>query len=290
MRKPWLCTIDGSTRLAGVIGFPVHHTLSPAMHNAAFAALGINAVYLPLAVKPQDLRHVLRALSRLGALGVNLTIPHKQAALRIVDRIDDSARRIGAINTVEFLAGRLIGHNTDGLGFLASLRGVLRPRGRSALLLGAGGAGRAVAVALAGAGLGRLYVAETNPVPARRLLAHLSRLGFSRAAVVAPGSTALRAAAGRADLVINATPLGLRPADPLPLPPAWLRRGACVFDLAYGRKLTPWLAAARRRGCRIVPGWRMLLHQGAAAFRIWTGRTAPLAAMRAALRAAGVKD
>ena len=280
--------ITGTTRIAGVVGNPIAHTLSPVMHNAAFAALGIDAVYLPFGVVPGGLGNLLRVLSTVGALGLNVTIPYKQAVLRFLDELAPSARRIGAVNTVVFARGRRIGHNTDGYGCLASLRPVCPPRGRRAVLLGAGGAGRAVAVALLDAGLAQLTLVEPEVAARRRLQDHLQHLGHTAVTALSPGTVEVRARLAEARLVINATPLGLRPMDPLPIPAAWLPHRACVLDLVYGHGPTRWLRAARRRGCVTVPGWHMLLHQGAESFRLWTGRPAPLSVMRAALLAAGV--
>ncbi len=281
-------TISGTTRIAGVVGDPIAHTLSPAMQNAAFAALGLDAVYVPFRVEPSGLGPLLRALSAAGALGLNVTVPYKQAVVRHLHGLAPSARRIGAVNTVVFSRGKCVGHNTDGTGCLASLTPVCPPRGQRAVLLGAGGAGRAVAVALCDAGCAHLTLVEPDAAALRRLTTWLSRLGHRRVTALAPGTAPVREALARARLVINATPLGLRPADPLPVPAAWLPARACVLDLVYGHGPTRFQRVAGRRGCRVVPGWHMLLHQGAEAFRLWTGRPAPLAVMRRALLLAGV--
>lgn len=289
MNKPATrVTISGTTRIAGVVGNPIAHTLSPAMHNASFAALGLDAVYVPFRVEPSGLGPLLKTLSAVGALGLNVTVPYKQAVLRHLHALAPSARRIGAVNTVVFSGGKRIGHNTDGTGCLASLNPVLPPHGQRAVLLGAGGAGRAVAVALCDAGLAHLTLVEPDASALRTLTARLARLGHRRVTACAPGTAAVRAALAQARLVINATPLGLRPTDPLPVPAAWLPSRACVLDLVYGHGPTRFQHAAVRRSCRVVPGWHMLLQQAAESFRLWTGRPAPLAVMRRALIAAGV--
>jgi len=258
------------------------------MQNAALSALGLDAVYLPFPVRPEALRRFLRTLADVGALGLNLTIPHKQKALTLVDEVAPTAQRIGAINTVVFRNSRLIGHNTDGAGFLASLRGVLTPKGKRVVMLGAGGAGRAVAVALADAGVASLTLLARNPEQRRGLAAHLRRQGYSGAAHAALDAPDARKRLDEAHLVINTTPLGLKPTDPLPLPEDWIPENRCVADLVYGRGPTRLLQAAARRGCRTVPGWHMLLHQGAEALRLWTGRRPPVEVMRRALLRAGV--
>ncbi len=280
--------LTGRTRLAGVIGQPVRHTLSPAMHNAAFAAVGVDAVYVPLEVGPAGLSRLLAALADVGALGVNVTLPYKQCALKLVDRCSAEARRIGAVNTIVFRGRRLIGHNTDGLGFLASVRKVMSLDGQRVVLLGAGGAGRAVAVSLLGQRIRHLTLAEPDARRSARLMRDLRRLGTVPVTRVQPGSTALKTLLAQAGLLVNATPLGLKTSDPLPVAAGEIPRGICVMDLVYGRGPTAFLRAARRRRCRIIPGWHMLLYQGAEAFRLITGHPAPLGVMRAALQRAGV--
>jgi len=282
--------ISGTTRLAGVIGCPIQHTLSPAMHNAAFKALGLDAVYLPLGVPEQGLAPLLASLRSLSALGANVTVPYKEAVVPLLDECSIAAQRIGAVNTIVFAHGRLIGHNTDGPGFLASLKDRLTLKGKQVVLVGGGGAGRAVAVTLAEAGVRHLVVADVNQVKMEKLVEDLGRLGARSVRPVAPQSDALQMELEQADLVVNATPLGLKPGDPLPVPETWLPRGKCVMDLVYGKGPTRFLQAAARRRNQVVPGWLMLLHQGALAFRLWTRKNPPVAVMRRALiQAGGIK-
>lgn len=284
-RSAW--NIDGHTRLAGVVGWPIEHTLSPAMHNAAFRHYGLPVVYLPLGVPPAGLGAFCRGWRQLQPLGFNVTVPHKQTIMRQLDGLAPSAEAMGAVNTVVCRRGRWIGHNTDGYGFLASLAGVFSPRSQRVVLLGGGGAGRAVAFSLAKAGAAQLTLSEPDAGRRRRLIRDLRRRGFTAVAAATPGSADLRSAVGKCRLLVQASPLGLRPQDPLPLPESWLPRGICVYDLAYGRSLTPFLRLARRRRNRVIPGWNMLLWQGAEAFRLWTGRKPPVEIMRAALISAG---
>lgn len=286
MSRKCCITISGRTRLTGVVGNPIAHTLSPVMQNAAFAARGVDAVYVPLGVGPQSLRPLLRGLAGLNALGVNITIPYKHQALQLVDECSAAARRIGAVNTVVFRNGRLVGHNTDGLGFLASIRPHFRPRGQRAVLVGCGGAGHAIAVSLAEAGISDLTLIDPDAAQRRALLARLRDYGRLRLGHYAPGAAAARAQAAAAGLLVNASPLGMKPRDPLPLPADWIPRKCCVMDAVYGRGLTPWLRAAQAKGCRVVPGWHMLLHQGAESFRLWTSLRPPLQVMQKALESA----
>jgi shikimate dehydrogenase len=265
--------ISGATRLAGILGDPVIHSLSPRMQNAAFAATGLDWVYVPLPVQAARLGDAVRGLLATGFAGANVTIPHKTAVLEHCDEVDEAARRAGSVNTLVFRDGRVLATSTDGL----AVTSALDVRGRRALLLGAGGAAQAVATALAEAGVGRLRVAARRPEAARALAAHV------RAAV--PGVPVEEAAwppdCADATLLLNATPLK----EELPVAP---HGGLAVVDLAYlpdGRE-TALVAAARAAGCReIVDGLEILVRQGAASFERWTGLPGPLDVMRAAVRA-----
>lgn len=291
MTASHVAQINGTTRLAGVMGWPIAHTLSPAMHNAAFGFYRLNAVYVPLGVPREGVRPLLQSLRAVGALGVNVTVPYKESVIPLLDRLAPSAAAIGAVNTVVFEKQRMVGHNTDGLGFLASVREVLSPRGKRAVLVGAGGAGRAVAISLARAGVKHLSLAEPDLRRRQRLLRDVRKAGTLSVMGVAPGSAALRRELAACHLLVQASSLGLRKQDPLPVPAAWMPNRICVMDLVYGKQLTPFLTLARARHNRIIPGWRMLLYQGAESFRLWTGKKPPLLHMRRALLAAGgLKD
>lgn len=274
-----------------LLGHPVGHSLSPAMHNAAFAALGLRARYTLLDVAPRDLTTTLDELHASVFGGLNITIPHKEAAYRFLARqhtLAESARALQAVNTVVFQRdGSLVGHNTDAPGFLDALKESFRatPRGKRILLLGCGGAGRAVALTCARQGAASIQVADVQPAARRRLLRALRQT----APDLSLGGIALNRAARAArecDLIIQATPVGMQPDDPSLLPPEAFRPGQVVFDLIYNPAETPLLAAARAAGARTANGLGMLLHQGARAFRLWTGRQPPIPVMRAALEKA----
>ena len=271
-----------STRLAAVIGSPVRHSLSPAMHNAAFGALGLDWVYLAFEVAVGAVPAAFAGARALGMGGLSVTIPHKAAALAEVDDLTPAARAVGAVNTV--VAGddrRLLGDNTDGAGFLASLADEgFDPAGRVCLVVGAGGAARAVVHALVGAGAAEVMVANRTPERAEEAVARTE--GVAR---VASTDEVVRA-----DLVVNATPLGLAGSAPaeLPVNAALLGRGQLVVDLVPNPAVTPLMRAAREAGCSVAGGLGMLVHQGALAFEQWTGRPAPVGVMRAAaVRALG---
>lgn len=275
MGAPWPTS---STRFAGVIGWPVAHSLSPAMHNAALRALGLDWAYLAFPIAPQHLEASVRGLFDAGCSGLSVTIPHKQAVLACCDELTPAVQAIGAANTLVPLGdGRVRGDNTDAEGFLRALdeAAPVALQGRDVLMLGAGGAAKAIAFALEGRGA-RLRVAN-------RTIERAAALGepvhFTREAIEA-------AAAGCA-LVVNATSLGMGSDDvPPELPLDALGPGTVAYDIVYRQEPTPWLIAAAGRGARTVDGLGMLLHQGAAAFAQWTGTEPPVDAMRAGLTAA----
>jgi len=277
--------ITARTKLYAVLGHPVAHTLSPAMHNAAFAALGLDAVYVALDVTPEKLPAALMALADLGFGGLNITVPLKEVACRALPNLDESARLMGAVNTVRFTPGGPVGHNTDGAGFLRAVEESFGApvTGRSMFILGCGGAGRAVALASAGAGVTKFALADLDAPRVRKLAMELeTQFMVSEARVVeSPGEVA--EAARTADLVVQATPVGLKPGGASPLGAKAFRAGQWAFDLVYGAPETPFMREAKQGGAKAANGLGMLLHQGARAFEIWTGRSAPVDVMRQAL-------
>jgi len=276
-------------RLFGVLGDPIEHSLSPAMHNAAFAALGLPYVYLRYRVPAARLPEALREARLLRFGGLNLTIPLKEVAIPFLDGLTPEARRIGAVNTILVRrGGRLVGDNTDGRGFLRALGRAVRVPGASVILVGAGGSARAVGTALATAGCARIAIANRTPARAEELARQLVELGRPLAVAVHP-LAALRdpAVLAGARLVVNTTPLGLA-GRTLAVRHAATPPSCCFVDLGYGRRPSPWVVAARRAGRPATDGAAMLLHQGALALEAWLRRPAPLAAMASALRAAGL--
>ena len=266
----------GSTRLTGVIGWPVEHSLSPVIHNAAFAALAMNWVYVPMPVAPGDLPAALAGVAALGFAGANVTMPHKVEASALADDVTDDARRLHAVNALVVGAGGLVGHNTDSPGFDRFLRrdAGLDASGRRALVFGAGGAARACALALARAGLAHLTVALREPARAAGLIAALEGSDLAIEVVAMD-----EAPACEVDLVVNATPLGAHGED-LPLPR--LGPDSVAVDLLYRPAMTPMQRVAREAGAAAFGGLGLLLHQAALSFELWTGREPPLDAMSAA--------
>ncbi|NJD57381.1 MAG: shikimate dehydrogenase [Nitrospirae bacterium] len=267
--------ISGKTKIIGLFGYPVEHTLSPYMQNAAFSHCGIDYCYVPFSVHPDRLKNAVEAIRSLSLCGVNLTIPHKEACIPSLDQLDEEARIIGAVNTITSKSGRLIGHNTDGRGFVMALveQGITIEGSRS-LIIGAGGASRAVAYYLSRAA-SNLYIYNRTRQKAEALVSALSYAGGNAMVIDDISSVS------DYDLIINATPLGLQDDDPLPLDPGLLRSSQSVCDLIY--RQTPLLRQAARKGCRTVDGLGMLLWQGVYSFELWTGMQPPAEVMRTAL-------
>jgi len=267
-------TISGATRVAGVIGDPVTHSLSPVLHNAAFEAAGLDWVYVAFPVPAGHGAGAVRAMADLGIAGLNVTMPHKEAAAAACDACSPLATRLGSVNTVVLRPdGSLFGDSTDGPGLLASLtdEGV-DVDGRRVVLLGAGGAARAVAVALREAGAHVTVVARRADVAA-----DVAAMAGCETAPIGDCTDLV----GAADIVVNATPLGMRGEEP-PFDPAVLTTAHVVVDLVYSPPATPLLGWASRAGAQAIGGIGMLVHQAALAFTAWTGVDAPLDAMRAA--------
>lgn len=283
--------INGRTKVCGLFGFPVGHSFSPAMHNAAFQALALDYVYVPFAVAPDSLPAAVAAIKALGLAGVNVTVPHKQAVLPLLDELTEEARLIGAVNTIVPSAGRLRGDNTDGRGFLRALheKAGFIPAGKTVLILGAGGAARAVAVQLALAGVRKIYLCNRAARRAAELAGLLvENTGVPVEVVAWPGDTTLAELAGvlrAADLVVQATPLGMCPeqASTVPLPFSSFRAGQVACDLVYNPAETLFMQRAGQAGATVLNGLGMLLHQGALSFTLWTGKAAPVKVMREAL-------
>ncbi|MSQ33233.1 MAG: shikimate dehydrogenase [Dehalococcoidia bacterium] len=281
---------DTSTHRAGIIGYPLGHSVSPAFQQAAFDALGIAARYEAWETPLERLADRVARLREPAMLGANVTVPYKQDVLALLDDIEPQARRIGAVNTIVNSGGRLTGYNTDSAGFLRALQeeGGFDPRERRALLLGAGGAARAVAFALAQAGAKGIAIANRTPGRAESLAREIASLEVETE-VIPWEAEPIGALLWYCHLVVNCTSIGTAhgPTEGLSLVAAELiPRAVLVCDLVYNPPLTPLLKEAQRAGARILGGLPMLIHQGAAAFELWTGRQPPEDVMLAAARKA----
>lgn len=281
--------LTGSTRVLGIIGWPVGHSLSPLMQNAALEEMGLDFVYVPFPVREEDLGAAVAGLKGLGVAGFNVTIPHKSAVIPFLDRLAPEARLIGAVNTVKREGEELVGYNTDGAGFVRSLRQDLGfdPAGRSVLLLGAGGAARAALVSLCQAGAASIVIANRNVRRGEELAEEFGdRFRGTQIAAISLGPPFSLAESQTIDLLVNTTSVGMGGSafDGLDLSP--LDPRAVVYDMVYTPWETPLLAEAARRGHRCANGIGMLVAQGECALAIWTGVEPPAGLMRRRILAA----
>ncbi len=271
--------IDARTILYGVIGNPVHHSLSPVIHNGAFRRLGLNAVYLAFEVKNAE--EALKGIRGLGVRGVSVTLPFKTEVLPLLDKIEGLARKVGAVNTIVNRQGKLIGYNTDCEGALEALEERVDLRGKKAVLLGAGGAARAIGFGLKERGLPVIVINRSKE--RGRALSEELKCDYL------PMSSLARMKAGQleADIMINATSLGMHPGDgETPVPKELLKKGMIVMDIVYEPLQTRLLREAKEKGCLTVDGLEMLIRQGIAQFEIWTGRRLEVGKIRKDLRRA----
>ena len=280
--------LSGHTKPFAVLGHPIGHTLSPVMHNASMRELGFDGIYLALDVHPDRLMEVLPAMALMGFAGVNLTVPHKEIAFHGLEKLDESAKLFGAANTNEFAEDGMVGHNTDGCGFLKALEEAFGKtvEGDSVFVLGCGGAGRASALQAASQGAKRLVLADIDAERVQKLHDEIIGLTPQVEVVQALEQPEQIELCREADLVVQASPVGMKKADPSLLPPEAFRAGQRAFDLIYMYPETAFLTTAREAGAEIANGLGMLLHQGARAFEIWTGIEPSVPAMRKALEAA----
>lgn len=276
--------IDGNTRLVGIVGNPLSHSLSPAIHNAAFDYLGLNWCYVPLPVEEGRLEEALQGIEALRFAGINVTMPYKTDVLPLLDEIAMFAESVGAVNTILLDKGRLIGYNTDGRGFYTALvRDVgYDVKDKRILVLGAGGASRSVTVSLALAGCASIVIVNRSPDRSRQLAEIITRSAPDvEVAWLSPDDN-YDIVVAESDLIINATPLTIFDGS-LRVPVSLLNKSHLVCDLNYSLYQPPLLQEAEARGAEVMDGKGMLLYQAAAAFEIWTGLEAPVEVMRTAL-------
>jgi shikimate dehydrogenase len=275
-------SIDSRTVMCGVFGDPVAHSKSPIMLNRAFRECGLNAAYAAFHIKPGQLKEAVQGVRALGFRGVNVTIPHKEEVMLYLDEIDSGAREIGAVNTIVNEQGRLIGYNTDGIGYVRSLREEtgLELAGRRILFLGAGGAARGVVYALAKQGPAHITIANRTVERARQLAQVMGKIADT-SAIGLDELAGLANKAGEWDLIVNNTSVGMYPnVNDTPLPGSLIRPHMVVSDIVYTPLQTRFLREAQAAGAKTHSGLGMFVYQGAYAFEYWTGRPAPIAAMR----------
>ena len=275
--------ISGRTRICGIIGDPIEHTMSPVMHNAAFKNKGVDYVYLPFRVEKEELGKAIEGMRALNMRGLNITIPHKVAVIQFLDELDHLADKIGAVNTIVNDNGVLKGYNTDATGFLQALleRGI-EPKGKSVVILGAGGASRAISFILAERGshlviLNRLLELDW----AKELANRISRIFTREVEALELNKENLSRVLGKADILINATSVGMSPdINETPVTSALLRPNLVVYDIVYNPIKTRFQREAEVAGATTISGLDMLVWQGALAFEKWTGLKAPVELMK----------
>jgi len=281
-----MMNINGSTKLTGIIGNPLEHSVSPQMHNAAYEKLGLNYCYVPILVKKRDLEQVLDGIRMIGFVGVNVTLPYKEAVITHLDEVTKNARVIGAVNVILNQEGRLVGYNTDGPGFIDSLRedAGLSVKGKNVVVLGAGGGAKAVTMMLAEEKVKTMVVADLDHEKAQTLCEYInSHFDIAPYACKSTGKE-LAVSIEKCDLLVNATPVGMTPqSDSMPIPDdIKIPKDAVVYDLVYNPLETKLLKWAKANGAKAVSGVGMLVRQGALTFSIFTEQEAPITLMRSA--------
>ena len=278
--------LTGHTRIVGVIGDPVEHSRSPQMHNAAFAKAGLDYVYVPFHVRPGDLADAIVGFKAINVVGINVTLPHKQAVIRSLTSISREAELIGAVNTLSFSNGEIHGDNTDAPGVLRALEeneNMSLPVGEDVVVLGAGGAARAVVVALALAGVASITIANRTVEKAVSLAEEMAEKTGVTMHGMGLTDARLSEAVHQSELLVNTATTSMDANHPLLISADWLQQRTIVYDIVYTPPVTPLMQAANARGCRTLGGIGMLVHQGAIAFEKWTGVAPCTETMREAL-------
>lgn len=278
--------ITGKSRVFGIIGWPVNHSLSPVFQNAAFEYLGLDCCYVPFPVHPDRLDASIRAIPALNIAGLNVTVPHKESVISCLSALSAEAKIIGAVNTIQVTGEGLIGHNTDGLGFMASLHesgeSVI---GRSIMIVGAGGAARAVVLSLAEGGAGAIVIANRTISKAESIKKSVQEHFPSvRVEVIGMEPADLKVVFSSVDMIVNTTSIGLKSGDPSPVPKEFLHKDLFVCDLIYNPPDTELVRYAKELCRGHMNGTGMLINQGAASFKLWTGIEPPVHVMRQALQ------
>ncbi len=270
--------IDGKTKLVGIIGWPIEHTFSPSLHNAAFTEVGLDWAYLPLSVSPDDLEAAVDGIKAMGFMGFNVTMPHKKTVIEYLDGLSEEAILADAVNTVKRDDDRLVGHNTDGRGFIESLKidADFLPEGKDALIIGAGGAARSVAISLAMSNVSSLTVVNRTSNKAKILTALIKdNFPECEVKVLSQNDEKIVSAKKGCQLIVNATSVGMRGNPGLPIDVSEIGAGHLVYDLIYDPVETEFLKRANELGAKTLNGTKMLLYQGMIAWEIWTGLKPP---------------
>jgi shikimate dehydrogenase len=277
--------ITSKTKILGLLGYQVEYSLSPYMHNAAFEELNLDYVYLVFSVVKEDLKKAIEGLKALDFRGANVTIPHKEEVIKYLDELSKEAELIGAVNTIVYKDNRLIGYNTDGIGFLKSLKKEIEfpLKGKKIFILGAGGAGKACAVSLALEEISKISLSDKIEEKAEKLSSYLRERFSCESRSFKLNRKEFKEEIKNSDIIINATPVGIKEDDPLLIDAKDLREGQLFYDLIYKPKETKLLKLAKKKNLKTINGLMMLLYQGGESFRLWMEREAPLKVMKEAL-------
>ncbi|PIU83892.1 MAG: shikimate dehydrogenase [Elusimicrobia bacterium CG06_land_8_20_14_3_00_38_11] len=271
--------VSSKTKILGILGYPIGHSLSPLMHNAVIKKMGLDLLYLPFEVKPADLSRAVDAVRILDIIGVNVTIPYKENIVKYLDKISVEAKKIGAVNTIVNKNGKLFGFNTDYYGFLKSISEKITSGNKNVLMLGCGGVAKAIALSLIDSKINRLTVADIDTVKAK----NFSEGSFRQIKVVKIPQ--IPDEIESADIFINATPVGMKDGDCSPIDKKYLRKDLFVYDVIYNRE-TQLIKDAKKIGADFADGLDMLVYQGAKSFELWTGKIPPVDFMKKVLRRA----
>ncbi len=275
--------ISGKTRICGVIGDPIEHTLSPIIQNAAFKALDLDYVFLAFKVSPNQVDKAIAGMRALEIVGLNVTMPHKEAVIKHLDQIDENAKFLNAVNTIHNKDGQLIGYNTDGIGAIKALKeNGSNPKGKKILLLGAGGSARAIAYALAKQ-TDELIILNRTVSVAKKIVNLLNKTLNKKILADSLTTQKIREHIQQSDILINATSVGMKPnSNQSLIPKQLIKPKMTIMDIVYNPVETKLAREAKSAGAKVVSGTEMLIYQGAASFEIWTGKTAPVEVMRKA--------
>ncbi len=278
-----MSSITGKTKVCGIIGDPIEHSMSPVMHNAAFEALGLDYAYLPFRVRREELPEAIAGIRALSVVGLNVTLPHKVDVIPLLDKLDTLAERVRAVNTIVNEGGVLTGYNTDAPGFLQALRSKsIEPDGKKIVILGAGGAAKGISFILAEAGANLVILNRTLP-KAEELKSQIAQFYRQNLKAMTLNEENMAKALGGADVLVNTTSVGMVPGvDQTPVPAKLLKSDMTVFDIVYNPLETRLLREAKAAGARTIDGLDMLVWQGVLAFEKFTGRKAPFEIMKGA--------
>jgi len=283
MEKP--LRIKGTTKITGVFGYPISHSLSPIFQNTAFEYLGLDYVYIPLEVKPKDLKKAVDSIRIFNWVGVNVTIPHKKEIVKYIDKLDESAEILGVVNTIHNINGKLKGYTTDGDGFIRSLKedGKFNPEGKTVLIIGAGGSSYAISGALIKEKVNFIYITNRTYENAKKLKEHIvQKLNFKNIEIIDFEKRNEYKIWNNVDLLVNTTSVGMKENDPLLIKKENIEKVKFVYDIVYNRK-TELLKEAEKLKIPYLDGLSMLVYQGAISFEIWTGKKAPTEIMKKSL-------